>query len=367
MVLYGKYKDGEITPIQSYIILISIMIGTGILGLSRIVAAVSRQDAWISVLVNGIFISIIMAIMVFTISKFKELNFLEYVCHLLSKPVGYTITIGFIAYSILATGTIIRFVSEMIGTWFLPITPIYVISAITVITTIYMTRKGLTVLARFNEVIAFMLIPFALLVFVSYTELNFVYIKPIGGSGIKNIMAGVVPSFYAFGGYEIMMIVYPYISNKKKPILKYSVLSMLLVTLFYGGTVFFHIALFGPDEIQRVLFPAINYIGAVDFPLVERMEIFFTVFWSFTVLSTVALQYMTANILLQSVFKNDKTSLYAYILSPIVFAISLIPKNTVDVAEMGDQVGRLTIFFSMILPLLLFFTYLIRKRRAIKK
>lgn len=365
--MYGKYKDGEITPIQTYIILVSIMIGTGILGLSRVVAEVSRQDAWISVLLNGLFISLIIIIIIYTISKFPQFNFLEYVCHLLSKPIGYIITIAFIAYSILATGTIMRFLAEMIGTWFLPKTPSYIIILIIAITVVYMTRNGLTVLARFNEVIAFLLIPFVLLVFVGLSELNFIHIRPIGGSGIKNIIAGVVPSFYAFGGYEVMMVIYPYISNKKKPILKYSVLAILLVTLFYSAIVFFHIALFGPDEIQRVLYPAINYLGAVDFPLVERMEIFFTFFWTFTVLATAGLQYITANILLQSIFKNNKTSIYAYILSPIVFIIALIPRNTVMVAETGDKIGKLTVFFSMALPILLFLSYLLRKRRLISK
>lgn len=52
--MYRKYVNGEITAIQAYILIISIMIGTGILGLSRVVSEYAQQDAWISVLINGI-------------------------------------------------------------------------------------------------------------------------------------------------------------------------------------------------------------------------------------------------------------------------------------------------------------------------
>ncbi|WP_026476264.1 GerAB/ArcD/ProY family transporter [Alkaliphilus transvaalensis] len=361
--MYQKYTGGEISAIQAYIIIVSIMIGTGILNLARVVSEVSKQDAWISVLINGIFISLIIGLITYTVGRFPELNFLQYCSYLLSKPIGYLISFAYIIYSIAFTATIISFLTEMASTWLLPNTPIFIISFIIVITGVYMIQHGLTVLARYNEVIVFLLIPLALLIFVGMPEVRLINLRPVGATGITAILKGVVPSFYAFAGYEVIMIYYPYISNKSKHITKYSVLSILLVTIFYTATVISQIALYGHEEIQHVLYPSINYLRAVDFPFIERMELFFTIFWTLTVLGTVGLQYFATSIVLQSVFKNKTTRFFTYLLAPLVFGLSLYPQNTPQVADIGSIIGNLNFFFGILLPIILFIMCIIREGR----
>ncbi|AOT71588.1 GerAB/ArcD/ProY family transporter [Geosporobacter ferrireducens] len=361
--MYKRYKNGEITAIQSFIILISIMIGTGVLGLSKAVAEVSRQDAWISVLLNGIFIGFVMMIIIYTVSRFPKYNFFQYTSHLLGKLLGYLITFSFVIYAILVTATVIRFLSEMISTWLLQSSPLFVINLIIVATVVYMVKNGITVLARYNEVIIFMLIPFALLILVGLPEASFVNLRPVGGTGITTIIKGATPSFFSFAGYEVLLVYYPYISNKQQPIMRNSVVAVLFVTLFYTASVAAQIALYGPQEIKHVLYPSINYLTSVDFPVFERVEIFFTIFWVFTVLGTIGIQYLAGCILLQNVFSNKKTSFFAYILSPIVYVITLYPQSTRDVIDLGDTVGKANIFFGLIFPLIIFVLYFIRGRK----
>lgn len=360
--MYQTHKNGEITAVQAYIIIISIMIGSGILGLARLVAEKSQQDAWISVLINSFLISAVVGIIIYTFSHYPQFNFVELCSYLFTKPIGYFIGFVYGIYVILATSSVIRFLSEMIYTWFLPNTPIYVIAFIILITTIYMTAGGLTILARFNEVIFFLLIPFALLVLVGLPELRIINLRPIGGSGIKSIIEGIIPSLYAFSGYEVIMIYYSYISDKHKPIQRNSMLAVLIVGAFYTISVAAQIALFGHQEIMWILYPAINYLGAVEFPLIERMELFFSIFWSFTVLGTAGLQLYSGCIVFQNIFKNKKSNLYIYFMAPVIFIIALVPQNTPQVAEFGDKVGRLNIFFGLLLPSLIFLTSLIKRR-----
>jgi len=360
--MYQKHKNGEITAIQIFVLLINLIIGTGILGITRVVSEVSKQDAWISVLINGIFLSLMMVIIVYTISKFPSYNFLQYTSLLLSKPLGYIITLLFAIYGVVVTGIVIRFLSEMIYTWLLPETPIIVINFIIVITIMYMTRNGITTLARFNETISFLLIPFALLIFVGLPEADFINLRPIGGTGIVTILKGAMPSFFAFSGYESILVYYPYISDKKSPVMKYSVLAILIVTVFYTATVMSQIALYGSDEVAHVLYPSINYLTAVNFPLVERTEIFFTIFWIFTVLATIGIQYLAAGLLLQNIFKTKKINTFIYSLSPVIFIIPYLIPNTVSVTKFGDMVSRLNIFFGIFLPIILFVIYFVRRR-----
>ena len=358
--MYEQHKDGEISALQSFIIIINIMIGTGIMGISRSVAEVSQQDAWISVFINGIFISFIMIIIVYTISKFPQYNFLQYTSYLLSKPIGYLITLAFTLYGLLVVALVIRFLTEMVITWLLPNTPSWIINFVIALTTLYMTKNGATILARFNEVIVFMLIPFGLLVFIALPQSSFINLRPIGGSGISNILKGIMPSFFAFAGYEELLVYYPYISDKQRPIMKQSAIAVFIVGLFYTLTVMAHIALYGPQEIRQVLYPSINYLMAVEFPIVERMEIFYATFWTFTVLATIGIQYLASCILLQNIFSTKKTSFFVYIVLPIVFTLSLIPQDTTEVISFSEKIGKLNIFFGLLLPIILFLMYFIR-------
>ncbi len=358
--MYRKYKNGEITAVQSYIIIISIMIGTGILGLARVVGQISQQDAWISVLINGIFISLIMACIIYTVRKYPKDSFLDFTGKLLTKPIGYLVTAIYIAYAVVATGVIIRFLMEMVKTWLLHKTPMWVLSFLVVISAVYMVKNGLTVVARFNEVLFFTIFFFVVLILVALPETELINLQPVGGSGLANILKGAVPSFYAFGGYEVILVYYTYISDKEKPILKYSVLSVLGVTAFYTLSVMAQVALFGPDELARVLYPSMNYLRAVDFPVFERMELFFTVFWCFTVIGTVGLQFLAACILSKTIFKTKTVQVFTYIYAPIIFIISLYPRNTVHLVEISDYVSYMNIFFGLLLPLLLFLMSIIR-------
>lgn len=361
-ILYNKNRNGEISAMQSFAILVNMIIGTGILGLSRSVAEVSKQDAWISVFINGLFITFMVVIIIYTISKFPKYNFLQYSCYLLSKPLGYIFSFCYTVYGIFLTVTVISFLSEMVSTWLLLDTPNYIIKLLVVLTIVYMTKNGLTILARFNECILFLLIPLALLIFVGLPEASLVNLKPIGGSGLSNILKGVLPSFYAFAGYETLLVYYPYISNKQKPVMKYSVLAIISVTLFYTATVMAQIALYGPDEIQVVLYPSINYLTSVTTPVIERTELFFTVFWIFTVIATAGIQYLSSGILLQNIFRTKKTNFFIYAFAPIIYFLSLLPPNIATVIDLGEKMGNANIIFGLMLPILLFIMYLIRGR-----
>lgn len=359
-----KYGTGEISSGQCYIMLISMMVGTGILGLARSVAEVSKQDAWISVLLNGVGISFIVGLIVLIISKFPDDTFLQFTSTLLSKPIAFIIVFLYGIYATLTTSLIIRFLCEMVGTWFLPRTPSFVVSLIIVLTLIYITKDGLTLVGRFNEIVVFSIIPYILLIFPSLTEASLLNLRPVGGSGFVNIIKGITPSFYAFAGYEVILIIYPYVANKNKNNLKYSVLSIIFVTLLYTSIVASQISLFGYQEIAHILYSFINYLDVLDFPVIERIEIFFTFFWTFAVLGTITIQYTAGCIAFQSTLKTKKINAFVYLLAPIVFVLSLLPKNSVQVVSLSEMIGKANIGFGVILPILLFFMYLVKRKRV---
>ncbi|MCC5909396.1 MAG: endospore germination permease [Clostridiaceae bacterium] len=359
-----KNQTDVISVGQIYIMIISMMVGTGVLNLSRTVAEVSKQDGWISVLLAGVLITTLMGIMIFVTSRFGENSFLQYTSYLLSKPVGYLVAFLYGIYATLLTSIVVRFLCELIITWFLPRTPIYVVSFIIVITIVNITKNGLTNVARFNEIMVFAILPLVFLIFLGIPETSILNLRPVGGVGFSKIAEGIVPSFYAFSGYEVVLILYPFIDNKNKSLLKGSMLSVFSVTILYTATVASQLALFGFQEINRMLYPSIHYLNIVETVLLERVEVLFSIFWLFSVIGTITIQYLAGCIVMQSIFHTKGIHLYTYILAPIIYILSIYPENSVKVVEYSDKIGKMNIFFGIVLPILLLLMYLMRGKRS---
>ncbi|QNO15993.1 endospore germination permease [Alkalicella caledoniensis] len=362
--MFNKYTKGQITAIQFYIVIISIMIGTGILNLATQVTKISMQDAWISVLIAGILVCIFTYLSIFIASHFDEMTFFQYFSYLLSKPVTYVISILYFIYSLVVTSAVLRSLADMISTWFLPRTPLWVIILIAILTAVNLTKDGITIVARFSQILFYTLFPMLPLILVSINKLSLLNVMPVGGTGFATIAEGALPSVFTYAGYEIVLFIYPLIANKNKNIVKTSVLCVFMVTLIYTLTVFTQIALFGYQELQTILYPTINYLDVVDFLIIERIEVFFSIFWIYTVIATIIIQFFVGTYVLQKTFSTSSNGIFVYIFSPVVFFLSLYPKNAMMLGSIKEYIGYANLFFGIALPLILLLMFLVRGRKV---
>ncbi|SES68079.1 GerAB/ArcD/ProY family transporter [Anaerobranca gottschalkii] len=351
--MFNKYNEGEITSTQFYILIVSFIIGTGILTLATSVCQVAKQDGWISVLITGIFVSLFTYISIFVASRFKNLSFLQYSSYLLSKPIGFLISFSYFIYAILMSAALLRSLSEMVVTWFLPRTPIYITILITLITVVNIAKDGMTFVARFCQAIFLLIIPLVLLLFIPITEISFINIMPIGGAGISKILEGTIPSFFSYAGYEMTLFLYPFIANKNKNIAKTSSLCILSITLLYTFLIITQTALFGPEELQTLMYPTITYLDVKDVLIIERIEIVFSILWIFKVLTTIIIQFYLATLQLQALLNTKTNSIFAYILTPVVFILTLYPRNVMELNLFKEKLSYYNIFIGLVLPLVL--------------
>ena len=358
--MFNKFNKGKITTGQFYIILISIMIGTGILNLAREVSKISMQDGWISVIIAGIVVTASTYIALYVSSKFDDDSFLQCFFYLLSKPLAFIILLFYFLYSLAVSSAVLRSLADMIITWFLPRTPIWVILLLALVTVINVAKDGLPLIGRFCQIIFYTIIPISFLIIVPVYHISLLNVLPIGGSGISKIAEGIQLSIFTYAGYEVSLFLFPFIANKNKNIAKMGALTVFLVALIYTITVFSQIALFGYQELQTLMYPTINYLDVIDIPIIERIEIFFSIFWIFTVIVTVIVQYYVGSLILQSLFNTRNNSGFIYMFSPLVFFLSLYPRSSVQIGAYKEIIGYCNIFFGLALPVILLITFLLK-------
>lgn len=336
------------------------MIGTGILNLAREVSKVSMQDGWISVIIAGLIVTISTYIAIFVASQFRDSTSLQYFSYLLSKPVAYFVLLLYFIYSLAVSSAVLRSLADMIITWFLPRTPIWVIILLTLLTVVNLAKDGLPLIGRFSQILFYSIIPIAFLILVPLNQVSLLNVLPIGGSGVNKIAEGIQPSIFTYAGYEVVLFIFPFVANKNRNIAKFGALTVFLVAIVYTITVFAQIALLGHQELQTIIYPTINYLDVVDVPIIERIEIFFSIFWIFTVIATVIIQYYVGSLALQSIFNTKTNSFFIYLFSPLVLFLSLYPRNSVELGYYKEIIGYFNVFFGLVFPLILLIAFVLK-------
>ena len=112
-----KSNISFVNAYMAFFIIHTSQIGMGILGVPKIIYLESKKDAWISVLLSGLFISIITWIIISILKKHENCNLYEIHENLFGRFIGSIINTFIVIYFIAAHYSIIISYVELSLTW----------------------------------------------------------------------------------------------------------------------------------------------------------------------------------------------------------------------------------------------------------
>ena len=315
---------------QLFAILVIVMGGTGLIGLTGLVTDGVQQDAWISTLLSGILAFVGMNLILFLLKHFPNDDFIGISEKVLGKYLGRIPGIILFLFYLVFTALALRTLVDLSAVWYLPKTPI----EITLITTLgllfYLTRNGVKVMGRFQQIILWVLVPIIPLFMVPFlVHKDLLMVMPVGGSGLVPILRGIFPAFYAFFGFETIFILYPYVRNDAdhKEIVKTANLAIVLVIIFKVFVVFSNIATFGHKEITFFLYPLLQYFKLLSFPVIERLEFFLMYFLVFMIFSSISVTFYMSNLSIEKVLKIEGYKNTGLFLAIPVYYLTIYAQN----------------------------------------
>ena len=349
----NKSSDREmIANRQLVFILIQITVGTGVLSLPRQISLVSRQDSWLAVLLGGIYWIFSLFIMYKLASQFPQQTIIEYSEIILGTILGKFISFIFVLYSIIITALSARVFVMVITTYILPKTPIYLNLSLILITSLYLISKGLKTIARLDEFLFFILAPAYLVMIPTILKSNWWHFKPILGTGVKEIFSGSLITTYSFLGPEILLLIFPYIKEKKN-VFKSSLIGLSIITLTYLYIIIITLGYFGVETLQYILWPTINLLKAIKIPFFGRLEFFLIFLWIAIAFTSVASFYYMASYSLTQFFSLKNKLIGSFLILPIIYYLFFIPKNIIEVFEYTEIVAQLGTVLIFIVPTIL--------------
>ena len=349
-----------------FIILISILSSSTIINLPAQAAALSGTGGWVSIAVAALMLIIPLLLWIYLGNLFPEKTLADYSGKIVGKSLSKLITIFYTLYFILLLSLFVRQCSEYVKNEYLPMTPIWAIILVIVLTCSYSGSKNITDIGRIVEFSGLIVIVLGAIIHtIMITQGNLIDIMPLyEPKQTWTYLNGSVPLLTCFIGFEVLSII-PFNEDGKKK-RKWYALGALFVAafsfIFVIESSFSILSVEDSINYKNSLFLAIREVKAEYLQLLSRIDIIFIFAWMFAIICEATLFKNAIDKNFNMLINSKKPSLTLWSSAALVFILANIPLNH----EAVEKYFRLFAwYFStvsiFVIPLILFIVVKLRK------
>ena len=353
-------RENNITSSQLMRLIVSIQLGTGVLTLPAYLATSSGHDGWISVLLYGILVTVVILLMVKLMNRYDNQSVYEINKFLYGKYLGGLLNLLIVLYLWYSACLFLRIYINILHIHLLRLTPTLVLDVFIIIPTVYLVWYGLKYVARYTIMI-YIVLTFCLIMFLLVLkDLRLTFLMPIGESGIEGIKASFAPCMAGFLGYEVIAVIYPEITNKQKA-MKYALISNIITTIFFIILVLVTTSFFGEEMLKKSLYPIIKLSRSYKAPIIERLDILFIAFWLPAMAMATRGYFCIAYYSIQKLLSLKKKVIHLIVFTSITILLSNVPESNSNLGNYNTGMIISGTLFSAFLVLCYLLSFIRRK------
>lgn len=288
------------------------------------------RDAWLSVL-SAWFLDVMLALVYAYMGiRFPGENFVQYSITILGEYLGRMVGILFPLFFLLVYTLMLRGLSQLVNTVFLPRTPFEVILVSSYLVSALIGRKGIEVIARMTEILGpLFFLSLLTLCFLVIPSFHIARLKPQFDEGVMPFLTGTPLMLTSFGVCIIMAMYIPLCNRPENGFLaKFSAVSM--GALVVGLVTALSVGIFGIKDAQYMSSPALQLSEMINFSnYFERVEmIWLLILVGSAIVASSSLLWAFGQGLAQVVgLKTYQPLIYPGALIALVLSIVSFPSN----------------------------------------
>lgn len=359
--------ENKISNNQLKALIISVVIGVGILSLPSDLAEAVENGGWLSIIIGGLLT--IPIILIFNSLNKMNLGktYFQYGKELVPSPIFTIILMVFLIYLLGILTSSVRIFGEVIKVFLLETTPIEIIIITMLFATAYLGRTEIEVIGRMALLIyPIILITVVGVVIFSIPGIDISNIFPLTNIKLRPLLKSIPIAFFSYGGYEISLMIMGK-AEKPEESLKTTIISIFYIIFIYLIFFFTTLAQFGIYELKRQIWPSIVLTREISFPglFIENIDGIVMAIWVMVVFGTMGPAFYFSGAILSSIFKTKEHNYFVTALIPIIYIMSILPQNLKDVYKyMGRFINITGIISVAIFPFILFVINKIKNRRG---
>ncbi|MBL0387231.1 GerAB/ArcD/ProY family transporter [Tumebacillus sp. ITR2] len=360
----GSEQKHSINSIELLFLLHTVPIGVGILGLVRFVADKSGHDAPLAVLLSGLYPQIGILFMWLLLRRFQNLGVYEIHKELFGKWLGFLFNFAFISYCLYASFMTMRTFIELINTWLYPMTSPMVLTCILLVPTLYASYCGVRLLGRYATTTFFLTVWILLLTYFPTKEATLSHLFPIGQNGMSSIFQGSLLSALSILGFELLLVMYPYVAHKQDVLPAASIASWGM-TLIYLLNAIVTIMFFSLPQLEKTIWPMLTMFKHVQVPFIERFETIVIAVWVMRIVNTCGAYLWAGMDGLQKSLPLKKPYLYLVVAAAFL-VLTMQVKGRAIINTNLNLLSKIGLGVMIAYPLLLWLLSLILRKKGEK-
>ncbi len=348
-------SDDKITSSQAALFLNNTVLGAGILTLPRSVSeAVETPDSWISILIGGIVVMLVIVLMVRLTQRFPGQTVYQFTQLLIGRPAAVLACALLILYYLIIAGFEIRTLAEVSLYYLLEGTPVWAITVPFIWLGAYLVMGGVNAIARVYQIV-FPISLFILIVsyLLSLKLFHLTNLRPVLGDGLLPVLHGLKATVLIYTGCEVVMTIVAQMENPRHAI-KAMLAGISIPFGLYLITVIMVIGGLSVDSAVTSTWPTIDLIRSFEVSgfLFERFEFPLMVIWLMQMFCNYSSFFYNSSLGIAQLFELPYRKVI-FALMPVILLASMVPKNMNEVFSLGDMIGKMGIALFFLFPVLL--------------
>lgn len=345
-------KNG-LSDLQFMALVFTAMVGATVIYLPRDMAAGAGRDGWMTILAAGLAVFLVANFVFLLCRRFPQKTLAEFSCTILGKPLGIVVSLLYALYAVFVAGIKLRIFVEVSRTWVMFWTPITFFIALFLLSALYIILQGAVPLGRLSELILFITLFSALLMFLPMAQFNFIHLKPVGQEGLLTIARAAPRASFAYLGFETLLVLFPLVQSRGKVYRLYT-MAISLAGILFAGTALMVYGVSGVEHTRLQIWPVMEYLATGRLLFIERIDNLFLFVMTFKVVGLVAVQYYAAAVTMAHITNKKLYALWVLVLLPVLFAVAFLPAHQYQVFQLAAFLGPagFTFIFSLVLLLL---------------
>jgi spore germination protein len=347
MGIGSNKKQSDLTVNQFGTIIFGCIVGVGILSLPNGVVKSAHQDGWISTLIGGIYPLYVVIIASYIGKKFPNDNILILSKRYFGRVFGSIFNLIFASYFIFTSSMIACYYSNLMRSYMMGFLTSFKLLSILFICIIYASSRGLKVIGRISEITFYITIVLLLSPILALKNSEITNVFPIFGSGFSSIAKGTLKSTFAYSGAEIILLIYPFLKEKKK-MLRSSLISVTIIMAIYAWCVFITTYYLGPDIVNKSYWSFLVVTESITVSAINNYRYIFMYVWSIIAFKSISINgFASIYILKEFAYKIEKKKI-CFFLYPLLLYLALLFGNEISRQNINNIVSAIYIIFNLI-------------------
>ncbi|WP_404405777.1 GerAB/ArcD/ProY family transporter [Jeotgalibacillus malaysiensis] len=355
-------KNNEITGWQLFFLIVQTQIGVGILSLPKDISAEAGHDAWISLILGGIIIQLLLLIFLWLLLRAGEISYFDMIIKSFGKLAGNILVFCYLVYILyILTVSNLSF-TKVLSDWIYVDTPKELLVILFLLPAAYCAGSKIIHVARFSMIVSCLLPLLILLLIPVYSSPEFIHLLPIGSEGLPAIIGGMKASMLSYIGFEAFLYFSKYVKSNREKELKKAAWSTSFVLLFYlfmiiSTQLYFHV-----KEILVVPYAVLYILKSLSFVIMERIDLIFLTLWIVVALTSFINYLFVAAEETKLLFNLKSHQRVIMFIVTSVFVLSLFINEKQSIIKLQSLVPYAAVIFTVILPLATLCIYLLFRK-----